>query len=172
MRWVALGINGTGPRARSSPVTHRDAKPSRLVCLGSTRHSGTPASRAWYSTKACSWQTSITWPEKHSPSSVAATFSTLYANEIRGEQRGTLGQVHRHPQEPGPTSTAHHVALPPGKHLERGIKRLKSLLDLDRLRAREPSALAELYWHGKGLYTCPEVTKGVGTGKAGAMSLR
>jgi hypothetical protein len=37
--------------------------------------------------------------------------------------------------------------------VERGIKRLKSLLDLDRLRAREPRALAELYWHGKGLYT-------------------
>jgi hypothetical protein len=56
--------------------------------------------------------------------------------------------------------------------VERVIKRLKRLLDLDRLRAREPRALAELYWHGKGLYTCSEVTKGVGTGKAGAMSLR
>jgi hypothetical protein len=33
------------------------------------------------------------------------------------------------------------------------IKRLKSLLDLDRLRAREHSALAELYLHGKLLYT-------------------
>lgn len=33
------------------------------------------------------------------------------------------------------------------------IKRLKSLLDLDRLRAREHRALAELYLHGKLLYT-------------------
>jgi hypothetical protein len=56
--------------------------------------------------------------------------------------------------------------------VERVIKRLKSLLDLDRLRAREHSALAELYLHGKLLYACPEVTKGVGTGKAGAMALR
>jgi hypothetical protein len=32
------------------------------------------------------------------------------------------------------------------------IKRLKSLLDIDRLRAREHSALAELYLHGKLLY--------------------
>ena len=32
------------------------------------------------------------------------------------------------------------------------IKRLKSLLDLDRLRAREDSLLAELYLHGKLLY--------------------
>jgi hypothetical protein len=35
---------------------------------------------------------------------------------------------------------------------ELAIKRLKSLLDLDRLRAREHSALAELYLHGKLLY--------------------
>ena len=33
------------------------------------------------------------------------------------------------------------------------IKRLKSLLDIDRLRAREHSPLAELYLHGKLLYT-------------------
>jgi IS4 transposase len=32
---------------------------------------------------------------------------------------------------------------------ELAIKRLKSLLDIDRLRAREHSALAELYLHGK-----------------------
>jgi hypothetical protein len=35
---------------------------------------------------------------------------------------------------------------------ELAIKRLKSLLAIDRLRAREPSALAELYLHGKLLY--------------------
>jgi hypothetical protein len=35
---------------------------------------------------------------------------------------------------------------------ELAIKRLKSLLDIDRLRAREHSALAELYLHGKLLY--------------------
>jgi hypothetical protein len=55
---------------------------------------------------------------------------------------------------------------------ELAIKRLKSLLDIDRLRAREHRALAERYLHGKRLYACPEVTKGVGTGKAGAMALR
>lgn len=33
------------------------------------------------------------------------------------------------------------------------IKRMKSLLDIDQLRAREHSALAELYLHGKLLYT-------------------
>ena len=36
--------------------------------------------------------------------------------------------------------------------VELAIKRLKSLLDIDRLRAREHSALAELYLHGKLLY--------------------
>jgi hypothetical protein len=35
---------------------------------------------------------------------------------------------------------------------ELAIKRLKSLLAIDRLRAREHSALAELYLHGKLLY--------------------
>lgn len=35
---------------------------------------------------------------------------------------------------------------------ELAIKRLKSLLDIDHLRAREHSALAELYLHGKLLY--------------------
>ena len=33
------------------------------------------------------------------------------------------------------------------------IKRMKSLLDIDKLRAREGSALAKLYVHGKLLYT-------------------
>nr|VFJ51604.1 MAG: Transposase DDE domain-containing protein [Candidatus Kentron sp. DK] len=33
------------------------------------------------------------------------------------------------------------------------IKRMKSLLDIDKLRARENSALADLYLHGKLLYT-------------------
>jgi hypothetical protein len=33
------------------------------------------------------------------------------------------------------------------------IKRLKGLLDIDRLRAREHSPLAELYLHGKLLFT-------------------
>ncbi len=36
--------------------------------------------------------------------------------------------------------------------VELAIKRLKSLLDIDRLRAREHSQLAELYLHGKLLY--------------------
>lgn len=36
--------------------------------------------------------------------------------------------------------------------VELAIKRLKSLLDIDRLRAREHSALGELYLHGKLLY--------------------
>ncbi|MGF1614510.1 MAG: IS4/IS5 family transposase, partial [Gammaproteobacteria bacterium] len=37
-------------------------------------------------------------------------------------------------------------------YMELVIKRLKSLLDIDRLRAREHSALAALYLHGKLLY--------------------
>ncbi len=36
--------------------------------------------------------------------------------------------------------------------MELAIKRMKSLLDIDRLRAREGGELAELYLHGKLLY--------------------
>jgi hypothetical protein len=38
-------------------------------------------------------------------------------------------------------------------YMERVIKRMKGVLDIDKLRAREHGALAELYLHGKLLYT-------------------